>query len=189
VIYNVICQIDFLVILLVKKILLISKKLRCDFIKVRKRYHLKKKKIRKVQESLGDFSPLISDGSTVEIIKSDLPDMILVDNEPLLMFVDETPFPTLKGALKVDIKSKYVVVDMGAVKFMAKGADVMSPGITEADPDIKEGDLVIIVDETHRKPLATGRSLISGAEMVENSKGKAVKTLHFIGDEIWNLEI
>ncbi len=125
----------------------------------------------------------------MEIIKTNLPDLILVNNEPLVMFVDETPFPTLKGALKADIKSKYVVVDMGAVKFMAKGADVMSPGITEADPSIQEGDLVIIIDENHRKPLATGRSLISGAEMVESSKGKAVKTLHFIGDEIWNLEI
>lgn len=125
----------------------------------------------------------------MEIIKTKLPDLILVNNEPLVMFVDETPFPTLKGALKADIKSKYVVVDMGAVKFMAKGADVMSPGITEADPRIQEGDLVIIIDENHRKPLATGRSLISGAEMVESSKGKAVKTLHFIGDEIWNLEI
>ncbi len=166
-----------------------GKKLRCDFIKVKKRYHLKKKKIREVQEGLGDFSHLIPTGSTVEIIKSDLPDLILVEGEPLLMFVDETPFPTLKGALKLDIKSKYVVVDMGAVKFMAKGADVMSPGITEADPNIKEGDLVIVVDETHRKPLAIGRSLISGDEMVERTEGKAVKTVHFIGDDIWNLEI
>lgn len=115
--------------------------------------------------------------------------MILVDNEPLLMFVDETPFPTLNGALKANIKSKYVVVDMGAVKFMAKGADAMSPGITEADPNIKEGDLVVILDENHHKPLAVGRSLISGPEMVENNQGKAVKTIHFIGDEIWNFEI
>lgn len=159
------------------------------FIKVRKRYHLKKKKIRRVQEELGDFSHLIPPGSTVEIIISDLPDMILVDNEPLLMFVDETPFPTLNGALKANIKSKYVVVDMGAVKFMAKGADVMSPGITEADSNIKEGDLVVILDENHHKPLAIGRSLISGPEMVENNQGKAVKTIHFIGDEIWNFEI
>ena len=105
------------------------------------------------------------------------------------MFVGDMPFPTLKGALKADIKSKYVVVDMGAVKFMTKGANVMSPGITDADPSIQEGDLVIIIDENHRKPLAIGRSLISGLEMVKNTEGKAVKTLHYIGDDIWNLEI
>ncbi len=125
----------------------------------------------------------------MEIIKSDLPDIILINSEPLLIFLDGTPFPTLKGALKADIKSRYVVVDMGAVKFMTKGADVMSPGITEADPNIQEGDLVIIIDENHHKPLAIGKSLISGVEMVKRTEGKAVKTLHFIGDEIWNLEI
>ncbi len=138
---------------------------------------------------LNDYSTIITTSSTVEIIKSDLPDIVLVDNEPLIMFIKEIPFPTLKGALKTEIKSKYVVVDMGAVKFMTKGADVMSPGITQADPDINEGDLVIIVDENHHKPLAIGRSLISGEEMVKNTEGKAVKTLHYIGDEIWNLEL
>lgn len=158
-------------------------------IKIRKRYHLKKKKIKEIQKCLEDFPGILSTGSTLEIIKSELPDLILVDNQPLLMYADETPFPTLKGALKADIKSKYVVVDMGAVKFMAKGADVMSPGITEADQQIQEGDLIVVVDETHRKPLAVGRSLISGKEMVENTEGKAVKTIHFIGDDIWNMEI
>jgi PUA-domain protein len=158
-------------------------------IKIRKRYYLKKKKIKEMQEKLKTYSQLINTNSTVEIIKSDLPDIILIDNKPLIMMIDNTPFPTLKGALEADIKFSYVVVDMGAVKFMAKGADVMSPGITEADPQIKEGDLVIIVDENHHKPLATGRSLISGREMVQNNEGKAVKNLHYIGDEIWNLEI
>lgn len=138
---------------------------------------------------LKDFPGILSSGDTVEIIKSDLPDIVLVNGEPLVMFFDNAPFPTLKGALKADIKSRYVVVDMGAVKFMAKGADVMSPGITEADPHVGEDDLVIILDENHRKPLAIGRCLIKGPEMVENTSGKAIKTLHFIGDDIWNLEI
>ena len=56
-------------------------------------------------------------------------------------------------------------------------------------PDLVEGDVVVVIDETHRKPLAVGISLISGSEMVENNKGKAVTTIHFIGDPIWDLEI
>jgi PUA domain protein len=107
----------------------------------------------------------------------------------MIMWIDGEPFPTLKGALELDIKTRYVVVDMGAVKFVIKGADIMSPGITDADPNIKEGDLVVIVEETHNKPLATGRSLISGPEMVENKEGKAVKTIHHIGDKLWDLTI
>jgi PUA domain protein len=158
-------------------------------LKVRKRYYLQKKKLKKLIDHLGDYSTLIQPKSKVEILETDLYDIILIDGKPLVMTIDETYFPTLKGALELEITTKYVVVDMGAVKFVAKGADVMSPGITEADPDVQEGDLVIIVDETHKKPLATGRAIISGPEMVENNEGKAIKTIHYIGDKLWNLTI
>ena len=145
--------------------------------------------LRDVQKKLGDYSTIIKPNSKVELIETDLEDIILIDGTPMIMWIDNEPFPTIKGALELDIKSKYVVVDMGAVKFVIKGADIMSPGITDADPNVKEGDLVIIVDETHRKPLATGRSLISGPEMVENTGGKAVKTIHHIGDKLWDLTV
>lgn len=158
-------------------------------LKIRKRYHLQKKKLKRIKEQLGPFSGLIGPKSRVEILESDLYDFILVDGKPLIMMMDDTPIPTLKGALEHEITRNYVVVDMGAVKFVAKGADIMSPGITEADSDINEGHFVIVVDETHKKPLAVGKALISGQEMVENSEGKAIKTVHYIGDKIWNLEV
>ncbi|MTK64680.1 MAG: DUF1947 domain-containing protein [Methanobacterium sp.] len=154
-----------------------------------KRYYLKKKMLMEMEGQLGDFSGIIKPKSKVEIIETDLDDIILVDGSPLIMMIDGEPFPTLRGALELDIKSKFVVVDMGAVKFVIKGADIMSPGITDADPNIVEGDLVVIVDETHHKPLATGRSLLSGPEMVDNNEGKAIKNIHHVGDEIWDLVI
>lgn len=158
-------------------------------LKIRKRYHLQKKKFKKVIEQLGDYSTLIQPKSKVEILETDLYDVILIDGKPLIMMIDDTPFPTLKGALEHKITSKYVVVDMGAVKFVAKGADIMSPGITDADSAIQEGNFVIVVDETHKKPLAIGKALISGEEMVESESGKAIKTIHYIGDKLWNLSI
>jgi len=158
-------------------------------LKIRKRYHLQKKKLKKVKEQLGEFSSLIKPKSKIEILETDLYDMILIDGKPLIMDIDNTYFPTIKGALELELTRSYVVVDMGAVKFVAKGADIMSPGITEADLNIRKGDLVIIVDETHKKPLAIGKSLISGQEMVKNTEGKAIKTIHYIGDKIWDLEV
>jgi len=158
-------------------------------LKIKKRYHLKKKKLKEFEAKLGPYSSLIPSKTKVEILESDLPDLILVDGDPLIMILDGEPFPTLKGALKHPLESQVVVVDMGAVKFMASGADVMSPGIVEADPQIHEGDTVIVVDENHHKPLAMGTAIINGQEMVESNKGKAVRTLHYIGDKIWNLEI
>jgi PUA domain protein len=157
-------------------------------LKIRKRYHLQKKKLKKITEELGDYSVLIPAKAKIEMLEAEPYPIVLVDGQPQIMLVDERPFPTLKAALTMEMKSKYVVVDMGAVRFMANGADVMSPGIVDADPDLVEGDVVVVVDETHRKPLAVGISLISGPEMVENDKGKAVKTIHFIGDPIWDLE-
>lgn len=156
--------------------------------KIRKRYHLQKKKLKKITEELGDYSVLIPTKAKIEMLEAEPYPIVLVDGQPQIMLVDERPFPTLKAALTMEMKSKYVVVDMGAVRFMANGADVMSPGIVDADPDLVEGDVVVVVDETHRKPLAVGISLISGPEMIENEKGKAVKTIHFIGDPIWDLE-
>jgi PUA domain protein len=157
-------------------------------LKIRKRYHLQKKKLKKITEELGDYSVLIPTKAKIEMLEAEPYPIVLVDGQPQIMLVDERPFPTLKAALTMEMKSKYVVVDMGAVRFMANGADVMSPGIVDADPYLVEGDVVVVVDETHRKPLAVGISLISGPEMVENDKGKAVKTIHFIGDPIWDLE-
>lgn len=145
--------------------------------------------LKEMEKQLGDFSNIVNPKSKVEIIETDLDDIILIDGSPMIMMIDGEPFPTLKGALELEINSKYVVVDMGAVKFVIKGADIMSPGITDADPNIVKGDLVVIVDETHRKPLATGRSLISGPEMVENREGKAIKNIHHVGDEIWDIVI
>lgn len=156
--------------------------------KIKKRYFLQKKKLKKITQELGDYSDLIPGKAKVELLEVDPNPIILVNGQPVIMLIDEKPFPTLKGAMTLDLKSKYVVVDMGAVKFMANGADVMNPGVVDADPNIQEGDTVVIVDETHRKPLAVGISVITGPEMVENDKGKATKTIHYIGDKIWDLQ-
>ena len=89
----------------------------------------------------------------------------------------------------MDITEKYATVDMGAINFVIKGADIMSPGIVDADKTIEPGETIIVIEEGHKKPLAIGISLISGEEMIENDKGKAIKNLHYVGDPIWELEI
>jgi PUA domain protein len=73
------------------------------------------------------------------------------------------------------------------VKFLINGADVMGRGIAEADITIKEGDLVIVVEKAHGKAVAIGRALVSGNEMVGKA-GKAVKSIHYVGDELWTFE-
>ncbi|HHF59041.1 MAG TPA: RNA-binding protein, partial [Thermoplasmatales archaeon] len=76
-------------------------------------------------------------------------------------------------------------IDMGAIKFIAGGADVMVPGIVDADRDIHEGDPVWIRDENHGRAIAVGISLMNGSDLIKLEKGRGVKNIHWVGDRIW----
>ena len=138
-----------------------------------------------IVEAFGDASSFTD--RKLEYVETHECDFIFVDGEPLLFKIDGKIFPTVKGALKLNPERRRVVVDPGAVKFIINGADVMSPGIVEADPLIKEGDLVIVVEKVHGKALAIGKALLKGTEM-PGGKGKAIKSMHYVGDELWKLE-
>jgi len=91
------------------------------------------------------------------------------------------PFLTETEILK---KFPYVMVDMGAVKFMCNGANVMRPGITSYTEFEKE-NIVCIVEESQHKFLAVGKSCVSSTEMDSMSKGEVVKNMHYISDKFW----
>ena len=114
--------------------------------------------------------------------------LILVDGKPSLFEIEGQFFPTVRGALETELKKRIVTVDKGAIRFVSNGADIMVPGIVEADSEIKEGDFVIIVEETHRKPLAIGKALMKGTQMVEADSGKAIKSITHVGDKLWSME-
>ncbi len=66
------------------------------------------------------------------------------------------------------IKDKYnVCID----PFIPQG-DILAPGVVGADPQIREGDEVIV---RGKQAIATGRALMSGDCMVESTQGVAVK--------------
>ncbi len=138
-----------------------------------------------IVEAFGDASSF--ENKKLEYVETEGQDFIFVDGEPLLFKIDGKIFPTVKGALKLNPKRRKVVVDPGAVRFIINGADAMSPGIVEADMNIREGDLVIIVEKVHGKAIAIGKALVAGMNMA-GGKGKAVKSIHHVGDEIWKLE-
>ncbi|ABK76904.1 RNA-binding protein [Cenarchaeum symbiosum A] len=78
-----------------------------------------------------------------------------------------------------------VTVDMGAVSFMCKGANVMRPGIT-GFAEFGLGDIVCVVEESQHKFIAVGRSLATSSEGEAMKKGEIVKNLHYISDKYWN---
>ncbi len=119
-------------------------------------------------------------------------DLILVDRVPLGMRMETDDgfswFPTLRGIVTWKPDRCWAAVDHGAIPFLMNGADCMGAGIHVADPSLEEGDLVWIRDQEHGKPLALGLALVSGDEMVKMASGKAIKTLHWVGDDLWELD-
>ncbi len=129
------------------------------------------------------------ENKVMEKVTLDEYSLILVDGKPLLFEIEGHLFPTVRGALEMELQKRLVTVDKGAIRFVSNGADIMAPGVVGADPEIKEGDLVIIVEETHKKPLAIGRALMEGPQMVEADSGKAIKSITYVGDKLWNMEL
>ena len=77
-----------------------------------------------------------------------------------------------------------VEVDMGAVKFMCKGANLMRPGIKKFT-EFEKDKLVCIVEETHHKFLAVGKSVVSSSELESMEKGEVIQNLHYISVKFW----
>ena len=96
----------------------------------------------------------------------------------------EAWIPALPLLLRSPELLPHLVVDMGAVRHVVRGADIMRPGIVKV-PDVSAGDLVVITDERHDKPLAVGKALFSGQQLSTASSGRMVENLHFVGDEHW----
>lgn len=116
----------------------------------------------------------------------------LSQNGNTLLFVNNIPSFIKKGYWIPHLKLlqqqkilKEVIVDMGAVKFITNGADVMRPGIVGFAEGVLKDELVAIVDQTHHKPLAVGQMLFAGEEANAQKQGKIIKNLHWVGDEVW----
>ena len=126
----------------------------------------------------------------VELAEMDAPFLLyLVDRKPLLMRRGGWVFPTVRGAIERPFPERTIAVDMGAVPFVAKGADVMRPGVVTVTDDVRKGSPAIVVDERHRKPLAVVVALQDGPALRAEAKGKVAKTVHHVGDTLWALEL
>lgn len=156
--------------------------------KIKNRHRLKSKDIRNLVEDLRQtFScDLFNEKNNVETGIIDGIEMVFVDEAACFFYCDNNIFFTLKGLEKYRPKEHFVVVDMGAVKFVTNGADVMTPGIVDADEGIVEGDQVWICDERNHKPLAVGIAILSGPGMKSEKKGKAITIIHYVGDKLWS---
>ncbi|MBT4387230.1 RNA-binding protein [Candidatus Woesearchaeota archaeon] len=105
-----------------------------------------------------------------------------VDNNILFFKYNNNFIPSLKSDL---MNLKTVTIDMPAVPFICKGADLMKPGIVELD-DFEKDEFVAIIDEKNKKAISICIALFSSNDIKNMSSGKVLKNIHHIGDKIWS---
>lgn len=164
------------------------------------KHPLSKKEVKKIMEEMARIfgeevaTKLISKNDQVLVGEFDKTTQILfVNGKPRFIRREKLIFPLVITLYELSDKEdlrkwkRRVVVDQGAVPHILNGADVMAPGIVDADEEIKEGDFVFVVEEQYGRPLAIGIALMDGKTMKEKPKGKAVKIIHHAKDKIWEL--
>lgn len=131
-----------------------------------------------------NFEVLFSFKSKVEIVEIGSVKLYIVEGKPLFFKISQLVMPTLLFD-KFYSTLPRIVVDMGAVPFVCKGANIMVPGIVRVEAEFEKDKLVVIVDEKHGKALAIGESLYASNEIRNMKQGIVITNLHFVSDKIW----
>lgn len=97
-------------------------------------------------------------------------------NKGIFPFLDQKE--TLENFPKIEI-------DLGAIKYVCNGADVMRPGIKIFKDEFKKGDIVAIQEEKYKKYIAVGIAAFSSSELEISKKGMVIKNNHYVSDKAW----
>lgn len=111
---------------------------------------------------------------------------IIVGDGITALKIGQTYLPFLTDT-KILERFPNVTVDMGAVKFMCDGANVMRPGIRSFS-EFEKGQFVCIVEESQKKFLAVGRAFVSSNELQTMVKGVVIENLHYVSDKYWEIK-
>jgi PUA domain protein len=97
--------------------------------------------------------------------------------------IDDKIIPHL-SEIELLKKFPYIVVDMGAIKFVCKGANIMRPGITKLT-DFNDGEIVCVVEESNNKFLSVGIAMMASDEASSTKTGMVIENLHYVSDKFW----
>ncbi|MDM7274670.1 MAG: DUF1947 domain-containing protein [Thermoprotei archaeon] len=159
--------------------------------KLSKRHPLSKKTLRALLEEVIKTYPKfpLANPELVEEAAAGGTIMYIFDGVPSLFRVSGRLVPTLRLlAFKGYEWLPHIYIDRGATRAVARGADLMLPGVRGVVGEFKPGDIVVAVDEEAKTPVMVGEALIDSRAVSESIgksvKGKAVKSIHYINDEL-----
>jgi PUA-domain protein len=154
------------------------------------RHSLKSKEAKQVltqasQTLKVDLEALAGAKANIEVAEADFATVYLINQKPALYKTGDRVLPTLLFT-ELQTHLPKIVVDMGAVPYVCKGADIMAPGIVRIEGEFSKGDLVLVVDLKHGKALALGEAAYDAEAARQTKQGPVVKNLHYVSDKIWN---
>jgi PUA-domain protein len=155
-----------------------------------RRYLLKTKEAKQIIENATktlkfDFEMAFDSKTIMEIVESDVGEIYLISGKPVLFKAAEKVLPTLLFS-EFSTKAPKIVVDMGAIPYVCKGATVMAPGIVRVEGNFRKEENVVIADMKHGKALAIGEALMDSETARQTKKGPVAKNMHYVGDKVWD---
>ena len=121
----------------------------------------------------------------LKVYEIDNETQLITGNDIKILKIGDEHLPFLSEIQTLE-KFPHVQVDMGAVKFMCKGANLMRPGIKKFS-EFSKNDIVCIVEESQNKFLAVGKSEVDSSDLENMDKGEVLKNLHYISDKAWEV--
>ncbi|MHA2357504.1 MAG: DUF1947 domain-containing protein [Candidatus Heimdallarchaeaceae archaeon] len=161
---------------------------------IKSRKFLSKKEKKALQSNLqeiygNDALILFQLTDNIEEAKTDEGNFIVKNNRIWFFSYEKLTIPSIFCLRESEFKLPKITVDIGAIRFITNGADVMAPGIVYFEDEIKKNTVIAIHEEKADTIIAVGLALISSQEFDEVEKGKVIKTLHYLNDQIWKLQL
>lgn len=127
------------------------------------------KKTADYQFGLGAGEMLLSESA---IVKTGQEKLLYEEGVLLASISPSTGFvvPTIEGGKRIASFSHWVLFKGEYIK----GSSVMVPGVEDADPQIRPGDIVFVISSS-KELIGVGEAVLSGEEMLKLGRGVAVK--------------
>lgn len=157
-----------------------------DTMKVR-RTPIRRKEAKRILQETSKFGVEVSldEFELAEMIQQGEYKVLLLDKVPILVITSSGEIVLHLQAYGKRVRCPRVRVDDRAVPHIIAGADVMAPGIISVD-EFSKGNAVVVLSPTDRA-LSSGIAVLSSDEIRQVNRGRAVKTVHVVGDSIWRL--
>lgn len=120
---------------------------------------------------------------------------LLVVNNVTMFFSNRDGFwfPTLRLLQQYPQMMPRLRADVGAIKFVLSGANIMCPGLTSPGAtihdEVDENTPVAIYAEGREQAMAIGITKLSTQQIREVNKGVGVELMHHLNDGLWKMKV